>query len=321
MINWENSPHHLPKPQALYAILCTLLILVTLSSCSALNNPAQSELGSLQNRLQSKFGTQNIGLTISNGNMLMVSFVNSGFNELPPQEQQQKARDIALFVTQNYGSIQQIKQIWVSFVIYRTLFNVFNYTNSLDTFMYDRRELLPDVYPPALDGFKTVFIFTRYAQNTVQNLGNWALVGPILLAGGILWLLFSLFIVWKTKRRVFLILAAGSILFFCIGLPFTMTLTGAQQNENKEYVRLKQVYDREQYQIAEGVVHVLHEQPRMGHAAGDLVTIAGKQFTVDYYVQGLGYDQTIAWGGALKEGTYARVFYDRDTILRVDIRP
>ncbi len=320
MAHWENNQGYSIKRQVFYKTLCGLLLMAVLSSCSALKSPAQSDLGRLQQALQQEFHEPNVGLTVSNGDMLMVSFVNSAFNRLAPNEQQQKAHDIALFITQNYRSILQVRQIWISFVIHRSLFNVFNYTNSLDTFMYDRRELLPDVYPPTSDGFKTVFIIKPYAANTVKTLSNLSPVGPMLVAGGILWLLFAVFIAWKTKRRAFLILGAGSILFFCFGVPFTLGLSGAQQSRSEEYQRLNRLYDQQQYQIAEGTVHVLHEQPRSGHAEGDIITLGSTQFTVDYYAEQLGYDQTIAWGGALSEGTYARVYYDGDTIFRVDIK-
>lgn len=73
----------------------------------------------------------------------------------------------------------------------------------------------------------------------------------------------------------------------------------------------------------EGVVHVLHVQPKEGHDSGDIISIAGEEFVIQRFVAGEAYKQTIAHGGFLTEGTYARVFWGYDdpfkSILQVDV--
>src|SRR5262249_30672749 len=45
---------------------------------------------------------------------------------------------------------------------------------------------------------------------------------------------------------------------------------------------LVMAYREEQYQIVEGQVQVLHEQPATGHTKGDIITVNGKPFEVNY---------------------------------------
>jgi len=87
-----------------------------------------------------------------------------------------------------------------------------------------------------------------------------------------------------------------------------------------------------QYQIVEGQVQVLHEQPATGHTKGDIITVHGKQFEVNYFYLTPAYRNTVAHGGVLQSGVYARIYYYNNPwnlsrapdgsgeILRVDIR-
>ena len=82
---------------------------------------------------------------------------------------------------------------------------------------------------------------------------------------------------------------------------------------------LNHAYSSGNFKILEGKVHVIHEQPRGGHAAGDIIEIDGQQIEFSYFTAGGGYKQTIAHGGFLREGTQARLYVKNDDILRVDI--
>lgn len=46
---------------------------------------------------------------------------------------------------------------------------------------------------------------------------------------------------------------------------------------------LVRAYRDGQYQVVEGQVQVLHEQPSTGHTRGDIITVNGKQFEVNYF--------------------------------------
>lgn len=84
--------------------------------------------------------------------------------------------------------------------------------------------------------------------------------------------------------------------------------------------KLVSAYKRGECEVAEGFVHVLHTQPRSGHDKGDIVRIGNKELEIDYFRLTPGYDLTIAHGGALKDGVYARVYHKKGTIMRIDIR-
>ena len=72
--------------------------------------------------------------------------------------------------------------------------------------------------------------------------------------------------------------------------------------------------------VAEGVVHVSHQQPYHGHSSGDKITVGGKPFVVDYFYATPGYTQTIAHGGALREGVCARLVHYNGVITKVEVR-
>ena len=84
--------------------------------------------------------------------------------------------------------------------------------------------------------------------------------------------------------------------------------------------RLVNAYHDKQYEIVEGPVEVLHQQPKTGHTKGDVIRVNGKEFVVDYFYATPAYHNTIAHKGALNAGTYARIYYSNGEILRVDVR-
>ena len=84
--------------------------------------------------------------------------------------------------------------------------------------------------------------------------------------------------------------------------------------------RLLDAYRERRYEIAEGPVEVLHQQPKTGHSKGDVVRVNGKEFEVNYFYATPAYHNTIAHKGVLNAGTYARIYYYEGEILRIDIR-
>ncbi len=84
--------------------------------------------------------------------------------------------------------------------------------------------------------------------------------------------------------------------------------------------RLVDIYHHGKSQIAEGFVHVTHEQPATGHAAGDRIAVGDQKFEVNYFLVTPGYKQTISHGGVLREGVFARLHYHDGVILKVEIR-
>jgi hypothetical protein len=83
---------------------------------------------------------------------------------------------------------------------------------------------------------------------------------------------------------------------------------------------LVKAYRDGRYQVVEGQVQVLHEQPATGHTKGDIITVNGKQFEVNYFYVTPAYRNTLTHGGVLGSGAYARIYCHNGEILRVDIR-
>ena len=106
-------------------------------------------------------------------------------------------------------------------------------------------------------------------------------------------------------------IVVGSILL--IGYSAILIYSIVQSN------RLVSAYKNGEYDIAEGIVHVLHTQPRGGHDKGDIVRIGNDEFVIDYHKFTVGYDLTITNGGVLKDGIYARVYHKKGIIMRIDI--
>ena len=84
--------------------------------------------------------------------------------------------------------------------------------------------------------------------------------------------------------------------------------------------RLVNAYQQKQYEIVEGPVQVLHQQPATGHSKGDVVRVNGKELEVNYFLATPAYRITIAHHGVLGQGAYARLYYYNGEILRIDLR-
>jgi len=163
----------------------------------------------------------------------------------------------------------------------------------------------------AASDFVTVFEIARGSNGVFAGEVFRLLVGIAALIGGVTALIFK----WTNNgpKRWF-----GPV--FVIGWSLLWLYL-----HNFPYVfghinSLVRAYRDGQYQIVEGPVHVLHEQPATGHTKGDVITVNGKQFEVNYFYATPAYRNTLAHQGVLGGGVYARLYYYNGEILRVDIR-
>jgi hypothetical protein len=60
--------------------------------------------------------------------------------------------------------------------------------------------------------------------------------------------------------------------------------------------------------------------PPATNAPGDIVKVGDREFVMNFYSLGLGYQQTAAHGGVLTNGAYARLHYLGNTIVKVEVR-
>jgi hypothetical protein len=189
-----------------------------------------------------------------------------------------------------------------------------------------------------MNEFTTVFIFTNVARDAY-----FIIICPAL---GIL--IFFCYLLFKQRihklpdsegeeniRNIKLppyffplfLYMSGMAIFMVL---YSLTAMGAPNPlfDNHEYAKLKRIYNSQQYSVAEGIVHVLHAQNVHGHEEGDIIKIGSVELEITAFIITYGYHTPISHGGALTEGTYARVFYienppgsvSKDTILRVDIK-
>jgi len=129
---------------------------------------------------------------------------------------------------------------------------------------------------------------------------------------------WSLRRVWRGERRVRdMVAPAFSIVF---GIVWVLAHTPLWHIGITEAGRLVELERSGRSEVTEGVVHVTHQQPAHGHSSGDKITVGGRAFEVNYYLATPGYKQTIAHGGALREGVYARLHYEGSVILKVEVK-
>jgi hypothetical protein len=159
-----------------------------------------------------------------------------------------------------------------------------------------------------MSDFLTVFVISRHTELTY---GTGAIAGLVVVLIGILG---QIHVIpwWKRDRPAALVIVGGAILLTASAALFVGGLlqTG----------RLVSLYESGEFQVAEGVVHVMHQQAYHGHDKGDLIRIGDTEFEIDAFRLSYGYDRIIAHGGVLRDGVYARVYYHDDAILRIDIR-
>ncbi len=108
---------------------------------------------------------------------------------------------------------------------------------------------------------------------------------------------------------------------FLVFWGFAWTFAHVYLTNSKDTVNTwLKIYNKKQYEIVEGPVEVISEQPKNGHAKGDIIRIRGIEFEIDYFVVTPTYRKTISHGGALKHGEYVKVYYYKGRILRIDKR-
>lgn len=162
--------------------------------------------------------------------------------------------------------------------------------------------------------FVTVFEINRWSNGLLADELFRLFVGVVALVGG----LAGAFYVWH-KRDV----RSRRELIPCLFFTAWSILWLVMHNFPQMFRRvdnLAEAYEKGHYEVSEGVVTVLHEQPAHGHSSGDRIVVDGKPFEVNYFYATPAYRQTIAHGGALQAGIYARLSHVDGEIVRVEIR-
>jgi hypothetical protein len=164
------------------------------------------------------------------------------------------------------------------------------------------------------DGYTTVFIvydgFWRVGAMAVLSLG----VGTGALCGAIVWIRRLNLPKWWNRKE-----AGGASFLLVWSILWLVPASAGFSLKLWQAFELVRAYKGGTAQMAEGTARVRRLQPRGGHAAGDLIEISGAQVVVDFFQTTPAYKQTIARGGALQEGTQARVWHYEGKVLRLDV--
>lgn len=165
-----------------------------------------------------------------------------------------------------------------------------------------------------MTAFVTVFEITRWSNGLLADELFRLLVGVVALIGAITSLLFK----WR-KSGAFpwrhLIPALFTMAWAVVWL--------VMHDFPRMYQRidgLVEAYQEGRYEVSEGPVTILHQQPAHGHSSGDRIVVGGKTFEVNYFYATPAYKLTIAHGGVLHAGVYARLSHVGGELVRVEIR-
>ncbi|MBC5766527.1 hypothetical protein [Ramlibacter albus] len=165
-----------------------------------------------------------------------------------------------------------------------------------------------------LPGFNTVFEIDRWSNGLLADELFRLGIGVVALVGSASWAVR----LWRRHD--------GSVWRHGFGVAFTFLWAVAWLVLHdfpaafSRGERLVQAYRNGTCEVAEGVVSVQFEQSRHGHSSGDRITIGGTKLVVNYFYATPAYRDTIAHGGVLRAGTYARVCHVDGAIVRVDVR-
>ena len=160
--------------------------------------------------------------------------------------------------------------------------------------------------------FVTVFEITRNSNGVFAGTVFRLLIGVAALIGGLRFVVFRRRRGGNGKDYIGAVFLIGWSLFWLYLHNFPHLFGHINGLVN--------AYREKQYQVVEGEVQVLHQQPATGHTTGDVVTVNGEQFEVNYFLATPAYRNTLAHRGVLSAGTHARIYYYNGEILRIDIR-
>jgi hypothetical protein len=163
----------------------------------------------------------------------------------------------------------------------------------------------------AVSDFVTVFEIARGSNGVFAEEVFRLLVGIVALIGGVTALIYK----WRNNEPKSWF---GPV--FVTGWAFFWLYLHNFPYVFEHINNLVRAYRDGQYEVVEGQVQMLHEQPATGHTKGDIITVNGKQFEVNYFYVTPAYRNTLAHGGVLASGVYTRLYYYNGEILRVDIR-
>lgn len=177
-----------PQGKTRRLILIVTALLISLNfSCSKETRQSFADMSALKTDLIREYRTANIKISVHNSSVLIISFVNTAFNDLDLQTQQHKAHEVALFAKLHYRAIGSINSIAVTFMVERN-YIVFHYTNVLFSGYFEARRLGTELALAEQQSASSLVIadYNAAADNTdvylAQNLRLYGIDGGGLVA-------------------------------------------------------------------------------------------------------------------------------------------
>lgn len=98
-----------------------------------------SDLSNLQAQIATHYRENDVRVNLHNGTSLNVTFINSPLNDKSPEERLKRAQETAAFVKEHYAAINQLTNIWITFMRQETRYLVIHYSQGLETFGFDHQ--------------------------------------------------------------------------------------------------------------------------------------------------------------------------------------
>lgn len=166
-----------------------------------------------------------------------------------------------------------------------------------------------------MNGFETIFEISLNSNGYLSDFLFRIGIGLVATIGAIIWMV-KLSRTLGSLRRDWI----GPIFFLVWGIIWLGSHLSIFWNYYQKASSLVRIYRDHKASVVEGVVSTPRLQPHHGHSSGDRVRIGDKEFEVNYFYATPGYHITVAHGGVLKSGAYARLTYHDGVILKVEIR-
>ena len=158
-----------------------------------------------------------------------------------------------------------------------------------------------------MDEFVTVFTFIDQANQLLSDFPRQLAIGILPYAIGAAFVVIPAIRIMIVKKVYLLSLGILAFCWVFVGLPLDSQIRD-YQSVKQEYRELLDVYNRQAYQVVEGIVSARQTLSPDRRTVTDIVSIGAVEFEIRDFVATVAYATTLAAGGVLKEGAYVRVY-------------
>jgi hypothetical protein len=128
-----------------FKIALCVAIAAICSSCGSVGQVATAlnDLQQVQSAVSKSVGAENVTVNLTNGEYLTIALVNTSLKDLPSDQKKAKALEVATVGYRSYPQMNSLTEVRIVFMVQRSYFGVFNYTDGTDAFSFSKSELAP----------------------------------------------------------------------------------------------------------------------------------------------------------------------------------